>query len=161
MIRGNHQRWQQKKICLDQGTYFFLLRGRPTPVTGYLQNLQHHYIQGLPVQISEHPGLTEPASSMGWTWWFHSSLPNEIIIKFWNKFDSNFSKLLIHDAWSKTESVFGSHNKIFSFMQTDNFIGLFSHKIKMFLFVFLVLVCFPQMVRFPQVLRDSCWLYFF
>lgn len=42
------------------------------------------------------------------------------------------------------------------FFYADNFIGLFSHKIKMFLFVFLVLVCFPQMVRFPQVLRDSC-----
>lgn len=144
MIWGNHQRWQPKKICLDQGSYFFLLWGCPTIVIGYQQNLQHHYIQGFSVQSSDHPGLTEPASSMGWTWWFHSSLPNEIIIKLLNKFDSNFSKLLIHDAWPRSESVFGSHNKIFSFMQTDNFISHFNHKIKMFLFVFLVSFSFPK-----------------
>lgn len=135
-------------------------------MTGYLHGVQHHYIQGLPVQSSEHPGLTEAASSTGSTRWFHSSLPNLIITNFLNKFDSNFSEQLVHNAWSR---VFGSHNEIFieniaicNYLTKlyCNVIGLRNHKKKSFcfflwwfgFFLFIVVVggggFFFQIVRF-------------
>lgn len=74
------------KESLSRLRYLFFLPVRRLSVTSYLRSLQHHYIQGLPLQSSECPGLTEAASSMGWTQLFHSSLLNEIITKFLNKF---------------------------------------------------------------------------
>lgn len=175
IIRDHHQRWQQKKICLDEDTYFSLLwRGQTWQVTC---SVQHHYTRGLTVQSSEHPGLTEAASSTGWTQWFHSCLPNLITTNFLNKFDSNFSKLLMHNAWSR---VFGSHNKIFIANTAIcnyiakfycNVISLCNHKKKVsvsssgvgfFWFFFFFFGCrcwvfFYQIVRFPLSF-EGCFL---
>lgn len=92
--------------------YLFFLPVSRHNVTGYLQS-----------PTSLYSGLACAKLWASWSYWScfqhgldpmvsHSSLPSEIITKILNKFDSNFSKLLMHDTWSR---VFGSHNKIFFF----------------------------------------------
>lgn len=155
MIRDKHQRSQQQKTCLDTRDFFFSCEdSQPLGQVAWtdFRISSIRYIQGLPAQSTGHPGI---ALRRGWTTCLHRSLPIEMILQFFNRFASNFSKLLIYDMWSRNEFVFGSQTTKSSVFckETRKLHWSFQPQNKnvcIWLFVFFL----PKMVRFSSSFEE-------